>query len=152
MERRSDNSEDCFQHTVWQGIAAADAVKHVALTRVHARVNVATLRLQIRIKAFHSAAPKTSQLVTDLARRGGGDSLNLYRHEHAAKVQTGRCPAHDQPLRAYSCTCASGTSRCIVLAFKQRRLCAGLGREWVLGPAVWSAAGQPGGPGQRASI
>jgi hypothetical protein len=45
------------------------------------------LKLQIRIKAFHGAAPKTSQLVTDLARRGGGYSLRFYRHEHAAKVQ-----------------------------------------------------------------
>lgn len=49
------------------------------------------LAAQIRIRAFHDVAPATSKLVTDLARRGGGRSLNFYRHEHAAEVSALVC-------------------------------------------------------------
>jgi hypothetical protein len=47
---------------------------------------IVELRLQIRIRAYHDAAPKTSELVTNLARTGGSNSLNFYRHEHDAEV------------------------------------------------------------------
>lgn len=49
------------------------------------RIVLSTSHGEIRIKAFHDVAPATSKLVTDLARRGGGQSLNFYRHEHAAQ-------------------------------------------------------------------